>query len=148
LLPAARAQISECFALWTSKFSIIHFDEADCRAKGWSLPYFDLVENAEVVCDGTCALVQFGRHADLAENFFRSLADHGFDPVKAAWFLEMVRSQTDIFHPPHHAPISALLADECSIRSAVAVVKASLVASEASPTYWRDTLSALGATDH
>lgn len=147
LLEAARAQLSECFELWTGKFEVIHFDEAACKAKGWSLKYFDLVKNAEVVCDGMCALVEFVRHADLAENFFRSLADHGSDPVKAAWFLEMARSQTDVFHPPHHAPVSALLADPRLIRSAAAVVKSSMVASEAFPTYWRDTLAAIGVTE-
>lgn len=81
---------------------------------------------------------------DLAEGFFRSLADHGSDPVKAAWFLEMSRSLTDAYHPPAHAAIRELLTDKDLIRSAASVVQSSLVAGERSPTYWRDTFEEVG----
>ena len=145
LLVGSRGQVAECFQLWTSHFDVIHFDHAGCRAKGWGLTYFDYVKNVEIVCEGTCDLVRFVRHTDLAEDFFRSLADHGSNPVRAAWFLEMSRSRTDVYHPPEHEPIRRLLADEDMIRSAASVVQLSMVANERSPTYWRDTLAAVGA---
>ena len=144
LLPGARGRVSECFQMWTSRFEVIHFDHAACREKQWSLTYLDYVKNVEVVCVGMGDLVRFGRHVDLAEGFFRSLADHGSDPVKAAWFLEMSRSLTDVYTPPDHAAIRELLTAENLIRSAAAVVKSSLVAGERSPTYWRDTFEAVG----
>ena len=144
LLPGARGRVSECFERWTSRFDVIHFDHDACRANGWSLTYLDYVKNVEVVCQGMCDLVRFVRHADLAEDFFRSLADHGSDPVKAAWFLEMSRSRTDVYQPPEHPAIRELLGDENLIRSAASVVQSSLVASERSPTYWRDTFAAVG----
>jgi hypothetical protein len=145
LLAGSRERVGECFRMWTSRFEVIHFDRAACRAKGWGLTYFDYVKYAEVVCVGTSDLVRFVRHADLAKDFFRSLADYGSDAVRAAWFLEMSRSQDDVYHPPEHKTIRQLLADESLIRSAAALVRSSLVAGEHSPTYWRDTFAAVGA---
>ena len=145
LLPGSRGRVSDCFQMWTSRFDVVHLDTAACRAKGWRSTYFDHVKNVEVVCEGTYDLVRFKRHADLAEDFFHSLASHGSDPVKAAWFLEMSRSCTDVYHPPEHAAIRKLLGDATLIRSAASVVQSSLVASELSPTYWKDTFAAVGA---
>lgn len=145
LLVGSRGRVGECFGIWTSRFEVTHFDHAACRAKGWGRAYFDYVKNVEVVCEGMCDLVRFVRHADLAEDFFRSLADHGSDPVKAAWFLEMSRSRTDVYHPPEHESIRRLLADESLIASATSVVRSSLAASEPSPTYWQDTFAAVGS---
>lgn len=148
LLVGARGRVSECFEIWTSRFDVIHFDQTACQAKGWRrLTYFDYVKNVEVICEGTCDLVRFDRHADLAVDFFRSLADHCSDPIKAAWFLEMSRSQTDVYYPPEHPAIRELLGDKNLIRSAASVVQSSLVAAERSPTYWRNTLAAVGVAE-
>jgi hypothetical protein len=140
LLHGARERIGECFRIWTRRFKVMHYHESACRAKQWGINYLDLVEQSEVVCEGMCDLVRFGRHADLADGFFRQLAEHGSDPMKAAWFLEMSRARNDVRHPPKRESISLLLSDENLIRSAVSIVKSSLTATERSPTYWRDTI--------
>lgn len=92
-----------------------------------------------------CDLVRFVRHADLAKDFFHSLAHHGSDPARAAWFLERSRAWSDVHHPPEHETNRRSLADAKPIRSAASILRATLVASERSPTCWRDTLAAVGA---
>ena len=37
LLVGSRGRIGECFGIWTSRFDVMHFDHASCRAKGWGL---------------------------------------------------------------------------------------------------------------
>lgn len=143
LFDGSREKFRECFAQWTRRFTVIHFDEGACRLKGWGLKYCDCVENIEVVCEGTCDLVRFGRHADIVTEFVESLARHNGDDVRAAWFLEYARSQCDVYHPPDYPPILDILADRVVLESARAVVLAKRVNREPSPTYWRDTFAAL-----
>lgn len=139
LLTASRDRMVQCLECWTEHFTVVH------RAKGWLLTYFDYVENVEVVREEVYDLVRFERHADLAESFYRSLTENRSDMVKAAWYLELVRAQSDGFHHPKHTAIRAMLADREAIERA-AVLVGPLVAEERSPTYWNDTFRALAIT--
>lgn len=146
LLDAARDRISECFEKWTAEFSVTHFDKPACEEKGWGLPYFDYVEPVEVVCVGTCDLIRFERHADLARAFFRELGENGTDGTKAAWFLELSRAYYDICHPPKDPSIARVLTDRDNLDRAVVLARP-IVGRESSPTYWTDTLNALAISD-
>lgn len=140
LIPA-RECLEECLQLWTSRFEVVHLDHVACRALGRGVTYADYVKNSTTICICTSELAKFVRHLDLAEDFFRSLAGFGSDPTKAAWFLEMARSQIDVFTPPDTEAIRQLLENTALLQSAAAIVKAELVANENSPTYWSDTLA-------
>jgi len=144
LLDAVRHNLLACFQHWTAHFVVIHFDEEGCRKKGWGLKHFDYVYNIEAVCEGSCDLVRFETHRDLAESFFASLADFGDDPIKAAWFLECARSRGDVRFPPRHPSIQNLLANDHLLHGAAKLVLAKLVPDEKSPTYWTDTFEVLG----
>jgi hypothetical protein len=144
LLTKARESLFACFSHWTSEFIVEHFDRAACKAKGWGRETFDLVKHCEVVCQGTCDLVEFQRHADIAEDFANGLAHHESDPVKAAWFLEYARAKDDVSHPPFHPPIQQLISDRDKLQSAAAVVRETIAKREKSPTYWENTFKALG----
>ena len=143
ILDASRDRIAECFEKWTSQFTVVHFDQSACQQKGWKLAYFDYVKHVEVICEGACDLVRFERHADLASSLFQSLKDNTTDAVRAAWFLELARARNDVYHPPAVSPISAILADR-EATSRAAELARPMIANESSPTYWTDTLNALG----
>ena len=144
LVEAVRDAFRQCFGYWTADFRVEHFDKEACEEKGWVLYHFDHVHNAEVVGEATGDLVEYETHADLAVDFYRGLACNDGDPIKAAWFLECVRSQSDAYAPPKYEPITQLLSDGEAIRRSAAIVLERLVPSEASPTYWTDTFNALG----
>jgi hypothetical protein len=110
--------------------------------KGLAPGYFDHVRNSEVICETAGDLVRFGNQ-EIVDNFFRALAAHGTEAIKAAWFLELARSRADVDHPPDRMATNELLSDHGQLRAASSVVRPSLVATEKSPTYWRDTLQAL-----
>lgn len=143
LLSAARESLGICLEELTATFHVQHFDHDACVAKGWRIPYFDYVTNCEVICQGTTDLVRFGVHIDLAEKFVNSLAHHGRNATKAAWFLEYARSVDDVYAPPNLASMRALLSDKTLLQGAAQVVRANLVPGERSPTYWADTFVAL-----
>jgi hypothetical protein len=141
---ATRDRLRDCLSHWTAEFTVVHFDLDACRQKGWGIAYDDCVKNCEVICEGTCDLVRFKQHADLAVEFVQSLAYHAGNDVKAAWFLEYSRSRFDVYTPPDDAQIRELLMDRELLESAAEVVRKQRVVSDPSPTYWRDTFFELG----
>lgn len=146
LLSAARANLLACLKHWTARFRVVHYDREACRRTGWrSFEYRDLVKDSELVTGTTGDLVRFGVHEDIAHDFVRSLAEHGGDPVGAAWFLEYARARFDAGYRPPNAPaIQGLLKDAGRLRSAAEVVLQMLFDVEPSPTYWNDTFTMLG----
>lgn len=144
LISVTRRNLSACLDHWTASFDVVHFDREGCRSKGWNIEYSDYVRHSEVVCETTCDLVRFIAHQDLAELFAWSLAHHGGDAVKAAWFIEYTRARTDVYQPPEHPPIQELLQDRDLLLAAADVVRKEMVNVERSPTYWNDTFSTLG----
>ena len=143
LLGAARDALRACLGSLTADFEVTHFDAEACAAKGWWMSSFDHVVHQEAVCVGLTDLVRFGAHADLAVELVGAMAHHGGDPIRAAWFLECARSIDDVYKPPDHPPIRALLSDRALLEAAANVVRADVAPREASPTYWRDTFAAL-----
>ena len=144
LLDVTRQNLTACFDHWTDNFNVIYFNRRRCKEKGWGIGYFDYVKHSEVICEGTCALVKFKTHSDLAESFVRSLANHSGNAMKAAWFLEYARSRNDVYHPPRHTGIQGLLNDRHLLLEAANVVLEKMVDAERSPTYWEDTFRLLG----
>jgi hypothetical protein len=143
LLESTRACIRDYLNQLTKQFKVLHFDRDACVAKGWGLEHFDYVLNCEAVCEGTTDLVRFSVHADLATEFVNSLALHGGDPAKAAWFLAYANSRNDVYTPPDYEPIPALLSDRHLLEQAAGIVRARVVNHEPSPTYWNDTFASL-----
>jgi len=142
---AARDCIRECFHLWTQKFCVVHFDTEACREKGWRITYFDTVKNSETVEMAIKTLVEFEHTADLAAEFISKLALSTDDPVKSAWFLEYIRSQSAPYYKvPDYEPIKKLIYDEESVLKAAILVEEKIVPNEPSPTYWQDTFKILG----
>lgn len=144
MLHATRERLREILRHLTCQFTVIHFDRKACAQKGWGNPSFNLVHNAEVVCVGTSDLVRFKTHQDLAEEFTLSLAHHDGDPIKAAWFLEYARCQSDVYTPPEIPSITSLLSDRLLLEQAASVVIEKVMPNESSPNYWDDTFAFLG----
>jgi hypothetical protein len=138
----ARSAIRGCFEHWTNHFNVIHFDSDACKAKGWELQHFDYVPNGEVIGQGLEDLVRFAWHLDLVVAFIRGLSQSS-DPVKQAWFLELLRCKicAEAYCPPDHPKIVPLFEDKVRIRALVTLVKETVVPIEKSPTYWPDSLA-------
>lgn len=144
VLEDVKAEIQACFKHWTQDFVIHHYDQSACQKKGWSLPYFDYVQHSEVIAEGLTDLVRFESLADLATDFITSLSAHQDNAIKAAWFIECSRSRFDVYSPPDHGTIIALLSDKEQLRQAYSVVLNSAIGSSQSPTYWEDAIHQLG----
>jgi hypothetical protein len=140
---AARERIHDCLSHWTNQFRILHFDLEVCRRKGWDLQYQDCVQSCEVICQCTEDLHRFKNNSDIALEFFQSLAAHGDNPTKAAWFLELARACEDVYTPPDDPEIRRLLANRDALSRAAAKVRNERLGFEMSPTYWNDTFNAL-----
>ena len=145
---AVRDRLRDCLSHWTSEFRIIHFDREACREKGWEVLDSNAVTHSQLVCMCTEELVRFKNHADLAVEFTKSLAEHGGDGVKAAWFLEYSRSRFAAHTPPDDEQILRLLTDRKLLESAADVVRDKQVGRGHSPTYWRDTYCQLELWDY
>jgi len=144
LLESARKRLRACFDYWTADFHVVHYDLAACRQKLWSIDHNDIVDHSQVVQEGMGDLVRFKAHRDLAESFYRSIAYHQGDPIRAAWFLELARLQVEGFKSPKDPVIQGLLTDPDLLTAAGAVVIDKLLPHEPSPTYWKDAFATLG----
>ena len=139
---AVRDSIRRCLGHWTSKFRVHHYDLEACKRKGWQLRYDDCVANAEVVGQAVGDLVEFKTLSGLASGFLRQLAD-STEPVQRAWFVELVRNKLQplgVYVVPDAPDLLKILFNEEFIRRALRSCRRAMVRSEASPTYWRDTL--------
>jgi hypothetical protein len=145
VLEPARSELRDLLRDWTSRFVIIHFDKSACMAKGWRLQYCDLVEMSETVCEMLCDLVEYARHADIAERFICDLLDFGTNPFAAAWLLELIRSREAVaYRPPLMPRLEEAAIDHGLLRTAYELAQTDREIRESSPTYWRDTISKLG----
>jgi hypothetical protein len=142
ILEDSRQGIRECLDHWTKQFEVVHFDAEGCRAKGWGLEHFDYVRNTEAVGQALEDLMRFHSHSDLAITFITELRQSN-EPVKQAWFLELLRSKLngDPYCPPNYEEIDRLFENKRRIRTLVAAVKNTVVPFEKSPTYWSDSLA-------
>jgi hypothetical protein len=143
LLDECRAEIMGCLLHWIRDLTVTHFDRDACAAKGWGLSYFDYVQRSEVVCETLCDLDRFARHADLADRFITQLALSG-QPVSSGWFLELARSQNDVYHPPTREVSERYFTDMHLLAQKQSIVKEHLASTTESPTYWRDVFAKLG----
>lgn len=140
LLQTSREGLVDCLRYWTQVFKIVHFDEEACRKKEWKLSYMDYVQNTEAVCETLTQLDRFEIHGDLADQFLMEIADREAGPTQSAWFLELVRAQTDVYFPPIHRPaFQTLFSDTNLLHEKRDVVEKSSLKQADSPTYWRDT---------
>lgn len=142
ILEDSRQGIRECLDHWTKQFEVVHFDAEGCRAKGWGLEHFDYVRNTEAVGQALEDLMRFHSHSDLAVTFITELCQSS-EPVKQAWFLELLRSKlrSDPYCPPNYQEIDRFFETKRRIRVLVAAVKNTVVPFEKSPTYWSDSLA-------
>lgn len=143
LLEECRSEMEGCLRRWVADFTVEHFDQDRCAAKGWRLSYFDYVHRSEIVCETLCDLDRFARHADLADGLIAHLASSP-EPVSSAWFLELARAQSDVYHPPPREMFQRYFTDSDVLAKNAAVVHEQIAATTASPTYWRDTFAKLG----
>jgi len=143
LLEECRSEIMGCLLHWTRDFSVVHFDRDACAAKGWRLGYFDYVQRAEAICQTLCDLDRFARHADLADRFIRHLSS-SIEPASVGWFLELARSQDDVYHPPAREAYQRHFTDMRLLAQKQSVVEQRLAATTASSTYWNDVFTQLG----
>jgi hypothetical protein len=144
LLESCRTEVMECLGQWTQTFAVIHFDRDACLKKGWKRLYFDYVKGIETVCQMLSELDRFEKHADLADRFITSLAQPTVEPTKSAWFLELVRSQNDVYASPNRPVFQNLFTNEDGLLQKQLVVEKYIVNKTASPTYWRDTFREIG----
>lgn len=145
LLDECRSKIEGCLLHWTRDFTVEHFDNDGCAAKGWKSSYCDYVRRSEVICETLCDLERFIRHADLADRFITFLASSPM-PARAGWFLELARAQyaADIRHPPARESFLSCFTDARLLARKRAIIVKHLAATTASSTYWRDVFSRLG----
>lgn len=143
LLDEVRVELRKIFQAWTSTFDVIHYDRDGCQAKGWGLRYFDHVRRSETVCQMLEDLHRFETQADLLDSFMVSLVKNS-SPVAAAWFLELARSQDDVYHPPARPSLIEALNNRDLIEHKGLIVLESFHDSTPSPTYWRDVFAKLG----
>ena len=129
---------------WTREFVVRHVKRDAGQEGKWISDHFDFVNNSSLVAEAIDELIRFEKHADIAVNFIRSLADHKGDPTKAAWLLEYYRSQYHLWGlRVQHDGIRKILSDKTVLASAAEVVVAKLVDQEGSPTYWNETFDLL-----
>lgn len=144
-LESARGELRDLLRDWTARFVLIHFDKSACVGKGWRLQYLDLVEMSETVCEMLGYLVEYERHADIAERFIGDLIDFGTNPFAAAWLLELIRSREDsAYRPPLFSLLEEVSVDHRILQTAYELTQTHGEIRDSSPTYWRDTLSQLG----
>ncbi len=145
-LDACRNLMSSCLDQWTAEFTVIHFDRAGCQEKGWGLRYFDYVKLAEVVAEGTCDLVRFSAHADIAIELYKRVAREGAAPIEAAWYLEFARQHytDEVRTPPKQGEIIKIIEDKDIAERSAQIVAAELDGFADFPSYWRDTFNGLG----
>ena len=142
-LNECRSEIMGCLLHWIRDFTVTHFDRDACAAKGWKLSYFDYIQRSEVVCETLCDLDRFARHADLADHLITQLALSN-QPVSASWFLELARSQTDIYHPPPRDAFQHYFTDMSLLAQKTTIVEEHMASTTASPTFWHDVFTELG----
>lgn len=134
ILETVRDCIRECFERWTVEFV-------------GDSPQLDFYHVAHID-DLIDELVRFKTHVDISQAFVRELAYNDTDPVKAAWFLELVRFRREEFQilgdsKPKHPTIERLTDDEKRLNIAAQLVKRWLIGDGPAPTYWRDTFKLL-----
>lgn len=144
LLEACRSRVRELLWKWVSRFKVDHYDRNACKAKGWVLDYDDIVPLRATLCEFSGRLLEFGTHEDLVIGFFERLGGSLGSVDQAAWFLELWRAQGDVYHPPSHERITALLNNADHLRAAVYTLQDSeLVTQSESPTYWVNMFASL-----
>ena len=139
-----RQNLADCLEQWTRSFSVVHYDDAQCREKGWDRNYFDLVWMSENVIEYLNDLIRFESHSDLAFTFVDSLSQPCGDPIKSAWFLELARAHVgrDVYRP-NNKQIQLTLDNEQLATEHSIIVTKQLESFSDTPTYWRDALSLL-----
>ena len=140
---AIRIGLTHCLHHWNAEFKVVHFDDAQCREKGWQRNYSDLVWMSENVIEFLNDLIRFETHADLAFSYFESLSKPS-DPIKSAWFLELARSHVarDVYRLKNHR-LQQILDDETLGIEHANVLREDIDIIAESPTYWRDTFAIL-----
>ena len=145
VLGQTKTAIRTCLSEWTRWFEVRHFDKSACVQKGWVLDYKDYVRRQEVVGEALGDLVRFKTHVDLAEELLQSLAEHGGDSTKAAWFLELARglAADGVYCLPRHAHFVDLVRDPQLLMAAAATVRDKIIGANEPSTYWRDLFQVL-----
>jgi hypothetical protein len=145
----AESELHSLLLEWTSRFEIVHCDRQVCVSKGWQLEYFDYVRKSETICETLGDLVRFGRLTHLAERYVAELVDFKEDAIKAAWLLDLIRSQSQAvaYRPPELATLTEAANDPRLLQSAFRVAHADPQLREDSRTYWRDMKAVLAIAD-
>ena len=146
LLEPICQKIQSCLQGWTNDFQIRHFDEKACDENGWRLKHFDHVDRQEVVCLMLDDLERFESQAEWADRFLDDLITSNL-PEKAAWTIELARSQHDVYHPPVRTRFVEVFNDLNLLLKKKQLVERSPLFPFASPTYWQDTLREIGIND-
>lgn len=147
ILDAVRFEIQSCLNYWTADFVVRHYGQDECRQKGWTVKYGDLVRHSEVVTEAISDCVRFEAHTDLMTSWLAQIASLESSAVQSAWFLECTRRHLadDVYQPPEHPQMTPLLEDNCLAVQHFAKVSESLPGFDSSSTYWRDMTLLLDA---
>jgi hypothetical protein len=139
--PAVERALVATLGRLTSDFEVVHYDNAACRAAGWSLDHDDIVHGSELLAQMLIELERFRVWKHLALDFVRRLRDAA-DAKSSAWYVEYARRRFDaIRHPIQSA--TAMLADPDVLAAKIRAVRRSLLW-ESAPSYWRDVVVLFG----
>ena len=158
LTVSCRKAVTTCFQQWTSRFTVVHYDTAACRAKQWVIDHSDIVENGQFAAELLGDLLRFQTHGDLAVELSSSLIAPGHTDTQAAWFLELGRSPWGFAGPSDLGSfrsqaigagqvIPDLFTNRDLLQREYDRLRETLVRTEPSPTYWPDLREALELKD-
>jgi hypothetical protein len=141
---STRRAIEEIFQAWTSRFVVVHYDVAACRAKGWTLDHDDIVENSQSVLELVENLQTFPAFPEFADELITSLAIQQEYPIQSAWFLEYARLDSSIRLIEVTPAQRRLIEDRVLLQDHYDRIARTIVPRTASPTYWPDLRISLG----
>ena len=145
LLEPSRREMTHRLQRWTEAFQIRHYDETECRSKGWGRKHYDIVIGSHLVCDMLEQIDHFSVHLDLATDFVASLVNHEGDHTRAAWHLELARARLEsISLNVKNGELIRLLTEYSLLRASANVLLPSIFEADDVSSYWNDTYRLLG----